>query len=37
MLLLDYDIIRKKQVDKNNVVKLDTGNNKNGKYKVKAI
>ena len=36
MLLLEQGITRKKQADKNNVTKLDVGNN-SGKYKVKAI
>lgn len=35
MLLLEQDIIRKKQVDKNNIIELDIGNNK--KYKIEAI
>ena len=37
MLLLEQDIIKKRQVNKNNVTKFNTGNNKSGKYKVKAI
>ena len=39
MLLLEKDIIKKRQVDKNAIelAKLDVGNNENNKYKVKAI
>ena len=37
MLLLEQDTIRKRRVDKNNVTKLDVGNNKSGKYKMKTI
>ena len=36
MLLLKQDTIRKRQVD-NNTTKLEIGNDKSGKYKVRAI
>ena len=37
MSLLEKDTIKKKQVDENNIIKLDTGDNKSRKYKVKVI
>ena len=37
MSLLKQDTTKKGRVDKNNVTELDAGNNKGGKYKVKAI
>ena len=36
MLLLEQNIIKKRQIDKN-ATELDVGNNKNGKYKIEAI
>ena len=37
MSLLEQNTIKKGRVDENNVAKLDTSNNDNSKYKVKAI
>ena len=37
MLLLELDIIKKRQIDKNNVIKLDANNKDSRKYKVGAI
>ena len=37
MLLLKKNIIKKKQIDKNDIIKLDIDNNNSRKYKVKAI
>ena len=37
MLLLEQDITRKKQVHKNNVIKLNACKDKSEKYKVEAI
>lgn len=37
MLLPGQDITKKRQENKNNVAKLDAGNNKSKEYKVKAI
>lgn len=37
MLLLEQDITRKWQVDKNDVVEFDIGDNKSEKYKIEAI
>ena len=37
MSLLEQSIIRKGRIDKNNVMKLDMGNNKDKEYEVEAI
>ena len=37
MLLLEQDITRKKQINKNNIAELDIGDNKSKENKVKAI
>lgn len=37
MSSLELDTTKKKRVDKNNIAKLDIGNDKNGEYKVEAI
>ena len=37
MSLLEQNITRKRQVDENNVAKLDAGNNKSGGYKMEVI
>ena len=34
---MELDIIKKKQVDENSAIKLDTSNNKNRRYKMKVI
>ena len=35
--LVEQDISRKREVDKNDTAKLDAGNNENGEYEVKTI
>ena len=37
ILLLKKDIIKKKQIDKNNIIKLDVGNINKKNYKIKTI
>lgn len=37
MLLLEQNTIKKKQVNKNNIIKLNTINDKNEKQKMQAI
>ena len=37
MSLLEQDTIRKGQIDKNNITKLDIDNNENEEYEVEAI
>ena len=37
MSLLEQNTNRKRQVNKNNITKLDAGNNEGNKYKMKAI
>ena len=37
MSLLEQDTTSKKQVDENNVAKLDANNNEGSKYQIKAI
>ena len=37
MSLLEQNITRKRRVDKNNAIKLDTGDDEGGEYEVEAI
>lgn len=37
MLLLNQDINRKKQIDKNNTTELDINDNKSKEYKLEAV
>lgn len=37
MLLLEQDIIKNRQINKNNIAKLDANNDKSKEYKVKPI